>query len=634
MSGITNGAQRASRRGSEPIALALPRKSRHTGAVVAAILFGIALVISQLFVRPTIGSADAATAPVLVSVETLRTKPMSGAAWNGLKSIADQAVGTLTLSDQDESSDITVLAKALVYARTGTAAYRTAVVAALKSAVGTESGGRTLALGRNLPSLVIAADLISLRTADPSFDSDRFRPWLKSLLTKVLDQQTLISTHEMRPNNWGAHAGAARIAVAKYLGDAAQLARAAAVFHGWVGARAAYAGFRFGDDLSWHCDPTKPVGINPAGCKKGTIVIDGAIPDDMRRGGSFKWPPAQTNYAWENLQGAILQAELLRTAGYDSFNWESKAILRAVRFLYDRAGWKATGDDEWITWLVDARYGTSYKLSPPVRFGKNFGFTDWIYGPGGGGGDVVGSTPQPTPKPTATPAPTPTPAPVSGTASVDVTAPSSRIVGATSFQAGTVPLVTSWALKGNASDLGRYELQQSVGGGSYQAVRLSSATAKSAVVAVATGKTVRYRVRAWDDAGRVSAWVTGPTFAAGAAAESAAKYSGSWVSAGHSSYLGGTAMASKTAGAQATFTYSGRSFGLIGPVGPTRGKATIYLDGKALLTIDTYASSFQPRRLIQTIFTADGNHTVTIKVLGTSGRPWVAIDGFFTLTRQ
>lgn len=637
MSGITNGAQRASRQGPEPLALGLPRKNRHTGAVVAAILFGITMVISQLFVRPTIDSADAATAPVLVSVETLRTKPTSGAAWNGLKSIADQAVGTLTLSDQDESSDITVLAKALVYARTGTAAYRSAVVAALKSAVGTESGGRTLALGRNLPSLVIAADLISLRTADPSFDSDRFRPWLKSLLTKVLDEQTLISTHEMRPNNWGAHAGAARVAVAKYLGDTTQLARAAAVFHGWVGARAAYAGFRFGDDLSWHCDPTKPVGINPAGCMKGSVVVDGAIPDDMRRGGSFKWPPAQTNYAWENLQGTILQAELLRTAGYDSFNWESKAILRAVKFLYDRARWTATGDDEWITWLVDARYGTSYKLSPPVRFGKNFGFTDWIYGPGGGGGDVVGvpaPNPTATPKPTATPAPTPTPAPVSGTASVGATAPSSRIVGATTFQAGTLPLVTSWALKGTTSDLNRYELQQSIDGGSYRGVGLSSATAKSAIVAVPTGKKVTYRVRAWDDAGRASAWVTGPTFATGAAAESAAKYSGAWVSAGHASYLGGTALASKAAGAHATFTYSGRSFGLIGPVGPTRGKATIYLDGNALLTIDTYASTFQARRVIQTIFTPDGNHTVTIKVLGTSGRPWVAIDGFFTLTRQ
>ena len=302
----------------------------------------------------------------------------------------------------DENSDITVLAKGLVYARTGTASYRTAVIAALKAAKGTEVGGRTLALGRNLPGLVIAADLVSLKTADPAFDTV-FRAWLRSLLTKVLDGRWLIEVHEKRPNNWGTHAGAARVAIAAYLGDTTQLARAAKVFRGFVGSRATYAGFKYGDDLTWQCDPAHPVGINPAGCKKNGVNIDGVIPDDMRRGGSFRWPPSATEYPWESLQGAVLQAELLRVAGYDSWNWENKALLRAVRFLYNRTKWPANDDDEWQTWLLDARYGTTYKVAPPVRFGKNFGFTDWIYGPSSGGG--TDPTPPPTPAPTPTPSP-------------------------------------------------------------------------------------------------------------------------------------------------------------------------------------------------------------------------------------
>ena len=279
MSGIPpNGAQRASRQAAGGVTLGLPRKYRHRSVIVVGqIILVTALIFSQLFVDPGLGSAEAATRPVLVSAATLRLKPMSGPAWRGLVAVADQPVGTLTLSDQDEDSDIIVLAKGLVFARTGTARYRTAVIAALKAAKGTEIGGRTLALGRNLPGIVIAADLVSLKTADPAFDTV-FRLWLRSLLTKVLDEQTLISTHEKRPNNWGAHAGAARIAVAAYLGDTAQLARAAKVFQGWVGSRATYAGFKYGDDLTWHCDATKPVGINPVGCKKNGIVIDGAIP--------------------------------------------------------------------------------------------------------------------------------------------------------------------------------------------------------------------------------------------------------------------------------------------------------------------------------------------------------------------
>ena len=66
--------------------------------------------------------------------------------------------------------------------------------------------------------------------------------------------------------------------------------------------------------------------------------------------------------------------------GYDTWNWENKALFRAARFLYDDIGWAATGDDEWQPWLIDARYGTSFRGSAPARGGKNFGFTDWLYG--------------------------------------------------------------------------------------------------------------------------------------------------------------------------------------------------------------------------------------------------------------
>ncbi|HET9457351.1 MAG TPA: alginate lyase family protein, partial [Candidatus Limnocylindrales bacterium] len=625
-----DGAQRASHPAAGGSLLGPPRTNRHSNAIIAVqLVLAAALILSGLFVTPSLDRAEAATRPVLVSVETLRTKPTSGAAWNGLKAVADQSVGTLTLSDQDENSDITVLAKALVYARTGTASYRSAVVAALKAAVGTESGGRTLALGRNLPSIVIAADLVSLRTADAAFDTDRFRPWLRSLLTKVLDEQTLISTHERRPNNWGTHAGAARVAVAAYLGDTTQLARAAQVFQGWVGARSSYAGFKFGDDLSWHCDPTKPVGINPA-CTKSGVDIGGAIPDDMRRGGSFRWPPPETGYAWESLQGALLQAELLRAAGYDSFNWQNKAILRAVRFLYDRAKWPPTGDDEWQTWLIDARYGTSYRLAPPVRFGKNFGFTDWIYGPSTSGSPTPAPTPAPTAtpraSPTPTPQPTPTPAPVSGTATVGTTEPVARLHAASSFKAGTVPVLTTWGVTGDKSTLLRYQVQRSIDGGSWADVAPLSATTAKATLPTTPGREYRFRARAIDKAGRASAWATSQPITTRATQETGAGtgYGGSWVNASHVEYLGGVARASKVKGSQVTFSFNGPSVAWVGPTGPTRGKAYVYLDGTLIITVDTYSSSFRARRVLQTIFTSDRSHTITVRVLGTSGRPWIA----------
>jgi hypothetical protein len=315
-----------------------------------------------------------------VSATELASRPTSGPAWTALKSRADASLGTPDLANQDDDTDLAVLARALVFARTDSMTYRTSALAGIKAAVGTEAGGRTLALARNLPGYVIAADLIALSSLDPAFDQGVFRPWLRSLLTEDLQGLTLRTTHERRPNNWGTHAGAARAAIAAYLGDTAEMARVAVVFRGYLGDRSTYAGFSYGD-LSWQCDPTRPVGINPSGCTRNGVVIDGALPEEMRRGGAFAWPPTFTGYAWEGLQGAVLQAELLRRAGYDAWSWSDRALLRATRFLYERAGWPAEGDDEWQPWLIDGRYGTRYGAAMPARTGKNFGYTDWLYAP-------------------------------------------------------------------------------------------------------------------------------------------------------------------------------------------------------------------------------------------------------------
>jgi hypothetical protein len=128
---------------------------------------------------------------------------------------------------------------------------------------------------------VIAADLVGLHSYDAGKD-EQFRSWLAAVRTETLDGKTLISTDEDRPNNWGTHAGASRVAVDLYLGDKADLVRAAQVFKGWLGDRSAYAGFTYGD-TAWQADPSKPVGINPKGATKRGHTIDGVLPDDQRR---------------------------------------------------------------------------------------------------------------------------------------------------------------------------------------------------------------------------------------------------------------------------------------------------------------------------------------------------------------
>ncbi len=302
--------------------------------------------------------------------------PTHGAAWDYLMTWAGGNSNRPNLSDPFDDTDTVVVAKALVFARTGQAHYRQDVIAAVDAVRGTE-GDTTLALGRNLPGYIIAADLVGL---PPDVDA-RFRSWLAGVRTTTLDGRTLINTHEQRPNNWGTHAGVARIAAALYLGDTADLQRAVAVYRGWLGDRSAYAGFNFASDKSWQCDPQRPVPVNPRGCVIAGHPVDGVLTDDQRRSGSFTWPPPQENYVWEALQGAVAQAWMLERAGYPAFSWQDSALLRAITWLHEQASFPATGDDTGTPWLINGVYGTSFPTHSPARPGKNgLGFYQWLLG--------------------------------------------------------------------------------------------------------------------------------------------------------------------------------------------------------------------------------------------------------------
>jgi len=314
---------------------------------------------------------------IWLSAAEIANLPMTGAAWDNVKSKALGSWGTANLKDLNSNHDVYTLAGALYYARTHDSAMRSKVATAIMSCIGTEVGGRSLEPSRNIVSYVISADLISLETYNTA-NNNTFKNWLDDVRTEVLDGKTIISTHEDRPNNWGTHAGATRVAIARYLGDTADLATAANVFKGWLGDRAAYHGFDYGD-LSWQSSPSTPVGINPINATIQGHNVDGVLPDDQRRSGSFTWPAPKENYVWEALQGASVQAQLLSRAGYDVWNWSDKALLRAVTWLYNVNSYRPTGDDVYIPWIINKAYGTSFATVSPVAIGKNMSYTDWSH---------------------------------------------------------------------------------------------------------------------------------------------------------------------------------------------------------------------------------------------------------------
>ena len=106
-------------------------------------------------------------------------------------------------------------------------------------------------------------------------------------------------------------------------------------------------------------------------------------------------------------------------------------------------------------------------------------------------------------------------------------------------------------------------------------------------------------------------------------------YSGTWRMASHPSYAGDKAKYSTKAGASASFAFSGTKVIWYGPVGPTRGKARVLIDGTYVKTVNLYSSSFTARKAVfSRSWSTAGAHTLVIEVVGTAGHPYVAIDGF------
>lgn len=104
----------------------------------------------------------------------------------------------------------------------------------------------------------------------------------------------------------------------------------------------------------------------------------------------------------------------------------------------------------------------------------------------------------------------------------------------------------------------------------------------------------------------------------------AIRYGSGWRTASYSTYTGRRVTYASATGASVSFSFTGNGIAWYGPVGPTRGKARVYIDGKAVATVDLRRADFSARKLLFARPLSSQRHTLRIVVLS-SGRP-VAID--------
>jgi hypothetical protein len=169
--------------------------------------------------------------------------------------------------------------------------------------------------------------------------------------------------------------------MAAYLGDKAELD------WGWNGFRR-YCGDRTSPNKmasnndAWQEKPTDPVGIQNKGATKNGCRLDGAISNDMFRGGTNICLPGFTDYPWVGLMGAIPAAVVFARAGYPAWEIMDMALKRAGEYLVSlgTAKWfPGTGRTRHIGHILNMAYGMNLPSTKPVGIGETFGFSDWSH---------------------------------------------------------------------------------------------------------------------------------------------------------------------------------------------------------------------------------------------------------------
>jgi hypothetical protein len=197
-----------------------------------------------------------------------------------------------------------------------------------------------------------------------------------------------------------------------------------------------------------------------------------------------------------------------------------------------------------------------------------------------------------------------------------------------------VPVHLQWTLSDTGSGPGTWrQLQRKKGSGAWVNVTGQSLNGSSAGATLTPGYTYKFRFRIRDKAGNLSAWKYSASVSGGSYTERSSKisYGGAW---GRIYYVDVPIVTkySTQTGATATIHFTGRGIGILTVKGPSRGRATIIVDGRAVATVDERASTGKPWvMLFQKLWARSSAHTVQIRIQGTAGRPKWELDNVYLL---
>ncbi|OGN88265.1 MAG: hypothetical protein A2X23_04295 [Chloroflexi bacterium GWC2_73_18] len=475
----------------------------------------------------------------------------------------------------------TTYALGLAYGVTGDRRYATKahqfIMAWVQTTTTTEdtcSGGgcqTSLVIGRTAAGFVFAADLIRPSGVLSGADEAAFKAWLRDVILPTASTETT--------NNWADAGVLMRVTVTDYIGDT-------------TGFNRAIAKWRAQMDL---------------------VASDGHIPEETRRGSSGM------SYTQEALQYKVAAARIAERRGVDLWTYQGSrggTLKKAVDYL--AYYWFHPSEWPWDSsvdvpspngmWEIAYARWRNQAYEPIIRERRPYG---------GYGHSAVRWT-------TLTNG-----IPLGDT--VLTTGPHERFVPGERLGTDSVPLEVSWSAIAGRTGLAGFELGQQIDTAPYKKVALPTAMARRVDRMLAPGHTYRFRARAVTGDGTWGPWGYGPSFRLRLLQETntAVQYSGTWKSAASASASGGGLRYATAAGAEAELTFVGRDVAWVSIVGPTRGSTAVYVDGVYVGAIDLYAATASVRQIVfARSWASSARHVLTIRVLGTAGRPRVDVDAF------
>jgi hypothetical protein len=210
--------------------------------------------------------------------------------------------------------------------------------------------------------------------------------------------------------------------------------------------------------------------------------------------------------------------------------------------------------------------------------------------------------------------------------------PDTRLLAGGTLQSGTAPVEALWTGADATGGITRYGIEWRNGAETYSTVNRSNPASSTLLRQFPRGCSCSLRVNAEDAAGHVSPWAVGPAFVPTVVQErsSLVVYRGQWTVATSTRHDGGRDRYATAASASARLDFTGRGIAWVAPMGSTRGKADVYLDGVKAATVSLYASSSRYRRLVfARNWPEAGAHRIAVR---TTSSKRVDLDAFVILT--